>query len=155
MGEDQKQRRQEAQEQRRQEEHEQWRQEEHNNVGSKSKSNGGRKSKSKPLDWSTARKCVSEEQSEETRVESTEEPEVTSRFAEVTTRIGRGSDGIVRGKEHRCQTDETSRKGKGKGTGGKGEHDSKGGEFGGEGAARTMKSDDEAEEEKKGTLRLR
>ena len=31
--------------------------------------------------------------------------------------------------------------------------DSKGGEFGGKGAARTMKSDDEAEEEKKGTGR--
>ena len=123
--------------------------------GRKSTSSGSRKSKSKPLDWSTATKCVSEEQSEETRVESTEEPEVTSRFAEVTTRRGRGSDGIVRGKEHRCQTDETSRKGKGKGTGGKGEHDSKGGEFGGKGAARTMKSDDEAEEEKRGTPRLR
>ena len=64
--------------------------------------------------------------------------------------------------------DETSRKGKGKESGGRGEHDIKGRKFGGKGAARTMKSDDEgderiqvdleegeAEEDKKGTRRLR
>ena len=52
-------------------------------------------------------------------------------------------EGMVSSQErgYRCQTDETSRKGKGKGTGGKGEHDSQG-ELGGKGAAKTMKSDD-------------
>ena len=47
-------------------------------------------------------------------------------------RTGRGSDGLVRGREYRCQTDEINRKGKGKGTGGKGEHEGKGG-FGSKG----------------------
>ena len=57
-----------------------------NNGGRKSKSQGGRKSKSKPQDRSKARKCVGgEEQSEETRAESTDESEVTGRFAEVRT----------------------------------------------------------------------
>ena len=58
---------------------------------------------------------------------------------------GRGSDGLVRWREYRCDEtsrDVKSRKGKGKGTGGKGEHDSSGGEFGGKGVARTTKNDD-------------
>ena len=65
-----------------------------------------------------------EERSEETKVESTDEPEVMSRFAEV--RRGRGSDGLVRGREYWCQTNETNGKGKGKGEGGKREREGKG-----------------------------
>ena len=56
---------------------------------------------------------------------------------------GRENDGLVRGGEYWCQTNETNVKGKGKGEGGKGEHEGKRGGFGGKGAARTMKSDDE------------
>ena len=59
-------------------------------------------------------------------------------------KTGRGNDGLVRGREYWCQTNETN--GKGKGEGGKGEHEGKGGGFGGKGAARTMKSDDEGEQ---------
>ena len=69
-----------------------------------------------------------EEQQEETKAESTDEPEVTGRLAEVRT--GRGSSDLVRGGDERCRADEISRKGKGKGNGGKGEHEGKGGEFG-------------------------
>ena len=46
---------------------------------------------------------------------------------------GRGSAGLVRGGDERCRTDETSRKGKGKGNGGKGEHDGKAGGAGSKG----------------------
>ena len=49
-----------------------------------------------------------EEQPEETRAASTDEPEVTSRFVEVRT--GRGSACLVRGGDERCWADETSRK---------------------------------------------
>ena len=83
--------------------------------------------------------------SEETRAESTDEPEVTSRFAEVRT--GRGSAGLLRGGDERCWADETCGKGKGKGNGEKGEHESKGG-FGSKGTKqgrRTMKDEDEEE----------
>ena len=66
-----------------------------------------------------------EEQLEETRAESTDEPEVTGRLVEVRT--GRVSAGLVRGGDERHWADESSRKGKGKGNGGKGEHGSKGG----------------------------
>ena len=65
-----------------------------------------------------------EEQFEETRAESTDEQKVTDGLAEVRT--GRGSAGLVRGGDERCRADETSRKGKGKGNGGKGEHGGKG-----------------------------
>ena len=64
-----------------------------------------------------------EEQQEETRAESTDEPEVTGRLTEMQT--GRGSSGLVRGGDEKCQADEISRKGKGKGNGGKGEHEGK------------------------------
>ena len=64
----------------------------------------------------------------ETRAESTDEREVTGRLAEVRT--GRGSSGLVRGRDVRCRADETNRKGKGKGNGGKGEHEGKGGGVG-------------------------
>ena len=53
------------------------------------------------------------EQLEETRAENADEPEVTGRLAEVST--GRGSAGLVRGRDERYWADETSRKGKGKG----------------------------------------
>ena len=43
-----------------------------------------------------------EEQREETRAESTDEPKVTGRLAEMRT--GRGSAGLVRGREDRCPT---------------------------------------------------
>ena len=68
-----------------------------------------------------------EEQTKET-AESTDEPEVTGRTTEVRT--GRGSAGLVRGGDERRWTDETSRKGKGKGNGGKGDHEGKGGGVG-------------------------
>ena len=63
---------------------------------------------------------------EETRAESTDEPEVTGKLAEVRT--GRGSASLVRGGDERHWADESSRKGKGKGNGGKGEHGGKGGD---------------------------
>ena len=65
-----------------------------------------------------------EEQTEKTQAESTDELEMTGRLVEMRT--GRGSSGLVRGRDE-CRTDEFSRKGKGKGNGGKGEHGSKGG----------------------------
>ena len=59
----------------------------------------------------------------------------------------KGSAGLVRGGEDRCQTEETSREGKGKGNGTKGEHGKKG-EFGSKGAAQSTKlTNDEDEEE--------
>ena len=64
-----------------------------------------------------------EEQFEETRAESTVEQKATNGLAEMRT--GRGSAGVVRGRDERCQADESSRKGKGKGNGGKGEHGGK------------------------------
>ena len=109
--------------------------------GTKSRSNGGRESKGKIQNRSKtikASKCVSaknnswgrreRKQFEETRAESTAEPEVMGRTTEVRT--GRGSAGLVRGGDERCRADETNRKGKGKGNGGKGEHEGKGGGFG-------------------------
>ena len=52
-----------------------------------------------------------EEQLEETRAENADEPEVTGRLAEVRT--GRGSAGLVRGRDERYWADESSWKGKG------------------------------------------
>ena len=69
-----------------------------------------------------------EEQQEETKAESTDEPEVTGSLADTIT--GRGMTGLVREGDERCQADETSRKGKGKGNGGKCEHEGKGGGVG-------------------------
>ena len=57
--------------------------------------------------------------------ESTDEPKVMSRLEEVRT--GRGSACLIQGKDEKCPTNETCRKGKGKGNGGKGEHGCKGG----------------------------
>ena len=59
-----------------------------------------------------------EEPLEETQAESTDEQEV---------RTGRGSACLVQGIDEKCLTNETCRKGKGKGDGGKGEHGRKGG----------------------------
>ena len=64
-------------------------------------------------------------QTEKTRAESIDEPEMTSELAEVRT--GRGSAGLVKGRDKKCLTNETCRKGKGKGDEGKGEHGCKGG----------------------------
>ena len=69
-----------------------------------------------------------EQQLGKTGAENAGEPEVMDRTTEVRT--GRGSTGLVRGRDERCRADETSRKGKGKGNGGKGEHEGKGGGFG-------------------------
>ena len=55
------------------------------------------------------------------------------RHEEQGQNTGRGSAGLVRGGDERCRTDETSRKGKGKGNGGKGEHDGKAGGVGSKG----------------------
>ena len=65
-----------------------------------------------------------EEQTEKTQAESIDEHEMMSKLAEVRT--GRGSVGLVQEGAERCLTNETHRKGKGKGNGGKGEHGSKG-----------------------------
>ena len=59
-----------------------------------------------------------EEQTEKTQAESIDEYEMMSKLAEVRT--GRGSVGLVQGGAERCLTNETHRKGKGKGDGGKG-----------------------------------
>ena len=64
-----------------------------------------------------------EEQPVEKRAQSTDEQDVMDGLEEVRT--GRDSAGR---EADRCQTDETSRKGKGKGNGSKEEHGKKGGE---------------------------
>ena len=71
--------------------------------------------------------CLGEEEEplEETRAKNTDEPEVTGRVADART--GPGSASLVRGGDARHWADESNRKGKGKGNGGKGEHGSKGG----------------------------
>ena len=86
-----------------------------------------------------------EESSEETRVESTDEPEVMGRLAEVRT--GRGSSGLVRGEEERCWTNESCGKGKEKGHEGKGEHGNEGGR-GGKGVRQKTPSKEDEEDER-------
>ena len=66
-----------------------------------------------------------EEPLEETQAESIDEPKVMSRLEEVRT--GRGSACLVQGIDEKCLTNETCKKGTGKGNGGKGEHGRKGG----------------------------
>ena len=58
-------------------------------------------------------------------------------------RTGRGSAGLVRGRDEKRRADETSRKGKGKGNGGKGEHEGKGGGFGRKGKQQGTREDEE------------
>ena len=65
-----------------------------------------------------------EEETKKTRAESTYEQKVMGRTTKV--RKGRGSAGLVQGRDERCRSDKT-RKGKGKGNGGKGDHEGKGG----------------------------
>ena len=81
----------------------------------------GRQNKDRTIRCASAK----EEPLEEMRAESTNQPKVMSRLAEVRT--GRGSVGLVHGGVEKCLTNETHRKGKGKGNGGKGEHESTGG----------------------------
>ena len=116
-------RRKEEQEHRRQEEQEQRWQEEQEHRRQEEQEQRGRKSKSRPLEQ---RKKVGFDEEEQS-----DEPEVTSRFAEV--RRGRGSASLVRGGDEMCWADETSRKGKGKSNKRKGEHEGKGGGFGSKG----------------------
>ena len=120
--------------------------------GGKNKSNGGRKGKSRIPEQEQNKKVLfgeEEEPLDETRAESTDEPEVTGRLAEVRT--GRGSAGLVRGGDERHWADESSRKGKGKGNGGKGEHVDAVGGAGSKGTQQVenlaMDEDQEAEEE--------
>ena len=72
-----------------------------------------------------------EKQPEETQEQSTDKQDVMSGLEELRT--GRGSRPLVRGGDEKCRADETSRKGKGKGNGGKGEHDGKTGGAGSKG----------------------
>ena len=93
-----------------------------------------------------------EEPLEEMRTESTDEPEVTGRFAEVKT--GRGSASLVQGGlDGHDELDETRGKGKGKGNGGEGEHGGKG-DMGGKGiqqSAKMMKGEEELRSEENET----
>ena len=73
-----------------------------NHMGGSRKSRGRSK---KPQTRNMGRKC-------------TDEQDVMSGLEEV--RRGRGSAGLVRGAEDRCETDESNGKEKGKGNGGKG-----------------------------------
>ena len=85
---------------------------------------------------------------EETRTESTDEPEVTRGVAEMNT--GRGSASLVQGEvDGHDELDETRGKGKGKGNGGEGEHGGKG-DKGGKGfqqSTRTEKGEEELRNE--------
>ena len=77
------------------------------------------------------RRFAEEKQPEETQEQSTDKQDVMSGLEELRT--GRGSRPLVRGGDEKCRADETSRKGKGKGNGGKGEHDGKTGGAGSKG----------------------
>ena len=92
--EEQKHRRQEEQKEQRREEQEQRRQEEQEQIPEQEQGKKVRFGEEEPL--------------EETRAESTDEPEVTGRLVEVRT--GRGSTGLVRGRDERHWADESSRK---------------------------------------------
>ena len=81
-----------------------------------------------------------EQQLGKTGAENAGEPEVMDRTTEVRT--GRGSTGLVRGRDERCRADETS-KGKGKGNGGKGEHEGTGGGFDYNGKQQEMRETEE------------
>ena len=122
----------------------------------KSKGKGGRKSKGKTQDRSKARKGKQvrfgeEEETKETLVESTDEPEATGRLAEAQT--GRGNKcRLVHGGDEKCRTDETRRKENGKGNGGKGEHEGKGGGFGHKGKQQETKGEDNGEEQELGRM---
>ena len=89
---------------------------------------------------------------EETQAESTDEPKKMSESAEVTeARAGRESTGFVRGGDERRWADESSRKGKGKGNEGKGEHGGKGG-AGSKGTQQVENSVTDEDQENKRTM---
>ena len=93
-----------------------------------------------------------EEQTKKTWMESTDEPEMMSESAEVTeARTGQGSTGLVQGRDERHWADESSRKGKGKGNGGKGEHGGKGG-VGSKGTQQVENSMTDEDQENKRTM---
>ena len=93
-----------------------------------------------------------EEPLEETRAESTDELEVTSRVVEVKT--GRGSASLVQGGvDGHDELDETRGKGKGKGNGGEGEHGGKG-DKGGKGIQLKREEEQETAEEDEGRVRV-
>ena len=133
-----KRRRDAEQEQRRQEEQRQRRQEEQ---GQNTGQEQGKKGKQV--------RFGEEEETKETRAESTDEPKVMGRMTEVRT--GRGSADLVQGGDERCRADET-RKGKGKGNGGKGEHEGKGG-AGSKGRQQVENSVMDEEQGNTGTMR--
>ena len=88
-----------------------------------------------------------EEQYEEVQAQNTDKKDVMSGLEK--SRTGRRSTSLIRGGDERCQTDEISRKGKGKGNGGKGEHGGKG-DNGGKGFQQIVKVlKDEEEEDKR------
>ena len=102
-----------------------------------------------------------EKQSEETQEQSTDKQDVMSGLEELRT--GRGSRPLVRGGDEGCRADETSRKGKGKGNGGKDEHGGKGEGFGSKGKQqetreggrkRTTEDEQQRNEEEEKILRL-
>ena len=115
----------EQQEQRRRGKQEQWRRTEQGQNTEQEQSKKGKQVR-----------FGEEQQLGKTGAENAGEPEVMDRKTEV--RIGRGSTGLVRGRDERCRADETS-KGKGKGNGGKGEHEGKGGGFGLSGKQQEMR----------------
>ena len=86
-----------------------------------------------------------EEPLEETQAESTDEPKVMSRLEKVRT--GRGSACLAQGIDEKCLTNDTCRRGKGKGNGGKGEHGRKGG-TGNKGALHVENSVTDEDQEK-------
>ena len=94
------------------------------------------KRKERGEDQEQRRQEEQEQIPEETRAESTDEPEVTCRLAEVRT--GRGSVGFVQGADETHRTNETSGKVKGKANGGTGEHGGKD-EKGGKGFQQSVK----------------
>ena len=71
-----------------------------------------------------------QEQNKKVRLAEEKQPEETQEQSTDKQDVGRGSRGLVRGGDERCQANETNRKGKGKGNGGTGEHEGKGGGFG-------------------------
>ena len=118
---EQEQQQQDEQEKRRRQEQEQWRQDEQEqreqqDQKERRQADQGRKAGQEQSTQGKQVRFGEEEQLEETRAENADEPEVTSRLAEVRT--GRGSAGFVRGRDERYWADETGRKRKGKGNGG-------------------------------------
>ena len=130
----------EQEEQRRQEEQEQRRQEEQGQHPGQEQSKQGKRMG-----------FGEEEHLREKRAKSTDEPEVMGRLAEART--GRGSSGLVRGGDERCRADET-RKGKGKGNGGKGDHEGNSVMDGDQGNTGVMRSVEKEEDHREDVRKL-